>query len=231
MRAAARWPAGCWSRSGWRWPAGPGRGWPTSLGYPPAARRCCAWSAPCPTPNSSRWRCWASTTSRCAAATSTAASWSTWPATDLWSCWLTGRPTPSPTGCASTPASRSCAAIAPVPTPTAPIEAHPRPCRSPTAGTCGTTSPSTSRRPWRATAAAFASPNLPSRSCRLMRPPESTLSRSPPGALRTPSWSGGPSSGMRPCRRCAPRARASSRSCGAGPGQRDRAPLLSGQER
>jgi hypothetical protein len=41
-----------------------------------------------------------------------------------------------------------------------PTRGHPWPCRSLTAGTCGTTSPSTSRSWWPAIAAACASPNL-----------------------------------------------------------------------
>jgi transposase len=78
--------------------------------------------------------------------------------------------------------------------------------------TCGTTSLRTSKRPRPAIAPARASPNPPA--CRRRTPtPESTLPRSPPGSLRIPSWSGAPGNGMRPCRHCAPTARASSRSC------------------
>ena len=124
-----------------------------------------------------------------------------------------GTPTPSPSGCASIPPPRSCAGTAPAPTPTAPTRAHPKPCRSPTAGTCGTTPPSTWRRPWPAMAAGSASQS-PQRRRRLPTlPPESTLSRPSPNAPRAPPWSSASSGGMRPSRRCAPRARASSRSC------------------
>jgi hypothetical protein len=63
--------------------------------------------------------------------------WSTWPPTARWSCWLTGRPTPSPTGYVSIPAPRSSAAARPAPTPTAPAPARPRRSRSPIAGTSG----------------------------------------------------------------------------------------------
>jgi hypothetical protein len=73
-------------------------------------------------PPAQRWPCSASTTSRYAAATCAARSWSTWPATVRWSCWPIERPTASPTGCASIPASSSCAATAPAPTPTAPVK-------------------------------------------------------------------------------------------------------------
>jgi hypothetical protein len=71
-----------------------------------------------------------------------------------------------------------CAATAPAPTPTAPTRAHHRPSRSLTAGTCGTTSPSTSRSSWPAIAAAYVSQS-PQRRRRLPTPPpESTLPRS-----------------------------------------------------
>jgi Transposase len=82
-----------------------------------------------------------------------------------------------------------------------------------TAGTCGTTSPSTSKRPWRAIAAACASQSP--QGCRrpLTRPLSPALSRPPRGAVRTLSWSDGPGDGMRRCRHCAPRARASNGSC------------------
>ena len=77
--------------------------------------------------------------------------------------------------------------------------------RWPSAGTCGTTSASTSRRPWPATGAASPSgpppiPNSPAVQRRSTghRAPSSR----PPSASRTASWSSAPASATRPCTSC-----------------------------
>ncbi len=92
------------------------------------------------------------------AAASTGPSWSTWPPTDPSTCWKIVKRPRLPPGLVRIPAPGWSAATGPAPTPTAPAPVRQRPSRSPTAGTCGTTSPRVSSRRCLHTVAAYGSP-------------------------------------------------------------------------
>ena len=118
-----------------------GQGWPPRPRSQRVGRPCCAWSAPCPSQPGPRLWSWALMISRCAAARATEPCWQIWSPGGRWTCWRAATPRSWPTGCPRILGCRSSAGTARPPMPRAHGPGRPTPCRSPTAGTCGATSP------------------------------------------------------------------------------------------